>query len=202
VFVNQAHSPYKFNNDPTGILVFNNTSIRTNGPGNYGGSAWPQLGYQQADGDWSYVANLQFVNNLVVGATSPAKFTSDIILGEINYNAWWPNGTFILSQTYTNLADVQARSPFEANGRILSASSFASLAPLGADYTTFMSPANVTLSANSNAIDAALVLPNINDGFTGSAPDLGAWESGKPLPVYGVRNQVAVPKPPTNLTVQ
>ena len=31
------------------------------------------------------------------------------------------------------------------------------------------------------------VLPGINDGFTGKAPDLGAYELGKPTPHYGPR---------------
>jgi hypothetical protein len=44
-----------------------------------------------------------------------------------------------------------------------------------------------TLRAGSKAIDAGVVLPNINDGFTGRAPDLGAWERGRPTPVYGLR---------------
>ena len=29
--------------------------------------------------------------------------------------------------------------------------------------------------------------PNVNDGFTGRAPDLGAYELGQPIPVYGPR---------------
>ncbi|HTA42477.1 MAG TPA: right-handed parallel beta-helix repeat-containing protein [Bryobacteraceae bacterium] len=44
------------------------------------------------------------------------------------------------------------------------------------------------LRPNSVAVDAGVVLPNVNDGFTGKAPDLGAYESGLPLPHYGVRN--------------
>jgi len=32
------------------------------------------------------------------------------------------------------------------------------------------------------------VLPNVNEGFTGKAPDLGALETGKPLPVELVSN--------------
>ena len=39
----------------------------------------------------------------------------------------------------------------------------------------------------SAAIDRGVVLPNVNDGFAGSAPDLGALEAGQPLPVYGPR---------------
>jgi hypothetical protein len=43
------------------------------------------------------------------------------------------------------------------------------------------------LKRTSKAIDSAMVLPNINDDFTGKAPDLGAYESGKTLPHYGPR---------------
>lgn len=198
VLVNQARSPYKFNNDPTGILVYNNTSIRTNGPpGNFGGFAWPQLGYQQADGDWSYVANFQFFNNLVVGATRPAHFTSDIFLGDFDHNGWLPDGPFVLSASYADLADVIARSSYETNGRILASQSFPLLTAPGVDYTTFLPPANVTLSATSNAVNAGRVIPNINDGFVGSAPDLGAAESGRPLAFYGVRSAAAAPSSPT-----
>ncbi|MCC7174082.1 MAG: hypothetical protein IT159_02715 [Bryobacterales bacterium] len=35
------------------------------------------------------------------------------------------------------------------------------------------------------AIDAGVVLPGVNDGFTGAAPDLGALELGAPEPHYG-----------------
>jgi hypothetical protein len=43
------------------------------------------------------------------------------------------------------------------------------------------------LRPGSVAIDAGIALPNINDGFTGKAPDLGAYEAGAPLPHYGAR---------------
>jgi hypothetical protein len=33
-----------------------------------------------------------------------------------------------------------------------------------------------------------VVLPNVNEGFTGRAPDLGALEFGKPLPHFGPRS--------------
>lgn len=37
------------------------------------------------------------------------------------------------------------------------------------------------------AVDAGLRLPNINDGFAGEAPDLGAYELGADIPAYGPR---------------
>jgi hypothetical protein len=39
----------------------------------------------------------------------------------------------------------------------------------------------------SAAIDAGVALPTINDDYTGKAPDLGAYELGKPVPHYGPR---------------
>lgn len=43
------------------------------------------------------------------------------------------------------------------------------------------------LRPGSAAIDRGVVLPNVTDGFTGRAPDLGALEAGAPVPVYGPR---------------
>jgi len=48
-------------------------------------------------------------------------------------------------------------------------------------------PQDLRIAPGSAAADAALLLPNINDGFTGKAPDIGAYEIGKPLPHYGPR---------------
>jgi hypothetical protein len=44
------------------------------------------------------------------------------------------------------------------------------------------------LRPGSAAVDAGVELPTITDGFTGKAPDLGAYELGAPLPHYGPRS--------------
>lgn len=44
------------------------------------------------------------------------------------------------------------------------------------------------LREGSAAVDAGCELPSLTDGFSGDAPDLGAYEFGKPFPVYGPRN--------------
>jgi hypothetical protein len=46
---------------------------------------------------------------------------------------------------------------------------------------------DLRLRSGAAAVDAGCVLPNINDGFTGKAPDLGCCELGKPMPHYGPR---------------
>jgi hypothetical protein len=43
------------------------------------------------------------------------------------------------------------------------------------------------LKTGSAAIDRGVELPNITDGFTGKAPDLGALEVGRPNIIYGPR---------------
>jgi hypothetical protein len=43
------------------------------------------------------------------------------------------------------------------------------------------------LRPGSAAVDAGVVLPSINDDYTGRAPDIGAYESGRPPPRYGPR---------------
>jgi len=46
---------------------------------------------------------------------------------------------------------------------------------------------DLRLREGAAAIDAGVELPNITDGYTGKAPDLGAYEFGTPLPHYGPR---------------
>jgi len=57
------------------------------------------------------------------------------------------------------------------------------------DPTRLYDPAEVDLrlKRESGAVDAGVPLPNINDNYRGSAPDLGAYEYGQPMPLYGPR---------------
>ncbi|HKT79630.1 MAG TPA: right-handed parallel beta-helix repeat-containing protein [Vicinamibacterales bacterium] len=61
----------------------------------------------------------------------------------------------------------------------------------------------MTLRSGCNAIDAGVILPNINDGYSGSAPDMGAYELGQPQPTYGPRpaTNSVVPIAPTGLRI-
>jgi hypothetical protein len=49
---------------------------------------------------------------------------------------------------------------------------------------------DLTPSSRGNLIDAGVVLPTINDGFVGKAPDIGAIEFGGKAPTYGPRTPV------------
>jgi hypothetical protein len=46
---------------------------------------------------------------------------------------------------------------------------------------------DLRLKPGAPPVDAGVVLPNINEDYTGEAPDLGPYELDKPLPHYGPR---------------
>jgi len=48
-------------------------------------------------------------------------------------------------------------------------------------------PPDLRPQERSAVVDAAQRLPNINDVFLGQGPDVGAYEAGQPLPIYGPR---------------
>jgi cysteine-rich repeat protein len=48
-------------------------------------------------------------------------------------------------------------------------------------------PPSLMIKTGSDAVDKGVVIPNVNDGFAGAAPDLGAYEAGSALPTYGPR---------------
>ena len=47
--------------------------------------------------------------------------------------------------------------------------------------------ADLRPSQGSAVVDAGLRLPNVNDGYSGEAPDIGAYEARQPAPIYGPR---------------
>jgi hypothetical protein len=52
---------------------------------------------------------------------------------------------------------------------------------------TSFTPPDLRLKSGGGATDVGQVLPGINDGFSGTKPDAGAYELGAALPVYGPR---------------
>lgn len=48
-------------------------------------------------------------------------------------------------------------------------------------------PVDLRPPPGSAVVDTALPIPNVNDVFLGKGPDLGAYEAGQELPIYGPR---------------
>lgn len=87
---------------------------------------------------------------------------------------------------YENLKQFASDVGYEKNGIEVDYSIFVkAVLPSGKD--TPLPALDLRLKSDSVAIDAGCILPNLNDGFSGKAPDLGAYEAGQPLPHYGSR---------------
>jgi hypothetical protein len=189
---NVLYSPFKLHNDTSGVLIFHNTSVRD-------GIPW----HIEPGGET--VNDVVTRNNLFVGTSGPAlRSTGDMIrcdfdrdgyggaggpgslLAVFNVFAEW-NG-----QTY-GTPDGARRSGqlYRRHGAVLldGRGNFASglLAPKNPDTRFSGEKIDLRLSPGSRAVDAGVVLPNFNEGFTGAAPDLGCCELGQPLPHYGPR---------------
>jgi hypothetical protein len=187
----------KFQANPAGILVYHNTFI-------------------SEVHDMGPVSNLHFRNNLILGQGAyPEVFTTDTFTNysSSDYNGFRPNpgaeASFVWSSPpksvaadFTSNREVRRFASLkqyaDATGQdrhsvLVDFSDFARVsAPDPEDPTRFYKPEafDFSLRAGSKAIDAGVALPNINDGYTGRAPDLGAHERGKPMPAYGPRKEI------------
>lgn len=175
VIYNTANAPYKLNQDPSGFYIFHNTAIRP-------GWAWVQHGV--------YVSNFSFVNNLTVGTENAVNVFPVLRVARIDYNGWAPDGQFVFTESWDGFSALREDSPYERHGVLLHQPVFQDPMHIPPQFSVFMRPpVGVALHPMSNAVDAGLRLPNINDDYRGEAPDLGALERGDPTPHYGVRDE-------------
>jgi hypothetical protein len=186
----------KLTANSSGILVYHNTFV---------GEAH----------DMGPVSNLHFRNNLFLGQGAfPEIFTVDTFTNysSSDYNGFRPNAGAkdafgwnsppegIMAEyrkdrvvrRFATLKDYGAATRQDIHSLLVDYSDFVRVsAPDPQDPRRFHAPEefDFTLTARSRAVDAGMVLPNVNDDFTGRAPDLGAFERGKPMPDYGPRKE-------------
>jgi hypothetical protein len=101
---------------------------------------------------------------------------------------------------YSSLAAFAAASALETNGRRIDRTTCFATFDVPGPGPVPIPPQFMTLTAGCAAVDAGAILPNINDGFVGAAPDLGAYELGQSPQTYGPR-PAARPTAPTNLRI-
>ena len=86
---------------------------------------------------------------------------------------------------FTSLAELQAMTT-EQHAVALDLGMFAAAVAYPTPFPAH-APPDLRPAAAGAAVDRGVALPNINDGFAGAAPDLGAHEAGAALPAYGPR---------------
>jgi hypothetical protein len=192
IVVNVTHEQMKFHalggtplRQANGIFAYHNTFV----------SPGAALNLETSDATHHFVV----ANNIFVGGPTPpngrtVNWTGPIDDGVFDYNGYFPDGGFTLNlplaqggySRFANFAGVQ-RGGIETHGLMLELPIFANGLEPPASYTVTLDPQETPLDAASNAVDRRMILPNVNDAFTGAAPDLGALELGCPVPLYGPR---------------
>jgi len=185
---------------PSGILAYNNTFV----------------GEIAAPGP---AANEHFRNNLILaqGAAGPVfavgTFTN---YSSSDYNGFAPNAGAEVSfqwssppfdkradyaaapvaRSFRTLAEYQKATGQDLHSRLVGYDVLVNAPkPDAKDPQRIydVRPLDFGLRKRSAAVDAGTVLPNVTDGFTGRAPDLGALELGQAVPHYGPPADVTRP---------
>ncbi len=173
---------FKMHNAPSGFLLLHNTSVKQ-------GMPWVL---------WSgaRVGNAVSRNNLFIGTRGnyAMEFTAPMERCDFDYDGFGggPFGQFAKwnNVRYDTFEDFRTKSPIEHHAVLVDATRlFASgvRQPRDVKVQFPVKVNDLRLSPLSRAVDAGEVLPNINDGYHGKAPDLGAYEAGEDLPHYGPR---------------
>ncbi len=101
----------------------------------------------------------------------------------------WGNYLYAIKweDRYRELADFQSATGLESHAIHVDKETCFETFNIPGPPPATVPPQHMTLQAGCNAVNAGILLPNINEGYLGSAPDLGAYEVGAPLPHYGRR---------------
>ena len=181
IYNNPRGVPLKFNVHPSGVIVYHNTFA----------TKWRNFT------GWS---NGHFRNNIFMGAVETATLTDystmdydALMKGKIRFgmpNLGWRKQEEgrLKPVTFPNLKSFCEATGYEKHGVIVDYGIFRELKPaVGKEKTYDPASIDFSLKPGGAAVDAGARLPNVNDGFTGEAPDLGAWEAGVEPPHYGPR---------------
>ncbi|MBT3201228.1 MAG: hypothetical protein HN350_15110, partial [Phycisphaerales bacterium] len=179
---NVVSETFKMHNKPSGGIFYHNTSVRTGMPL----VLW--TGEQ--------VTGCITRNNLFIGTQGNYAYESTAPMKRCDFDydgfgGQWKQFLKFDRVRYKTMEAARKSAPVYRNAiRVNPATVFASgVKPPGDPKAKFDLQVNdLRLKANSAAIDAGAVLPNINDGFAGKAPDLGAYELGAKAPHYGPRH--------------
>lgn len=189
---NVVYSPFKLHNDTSGILILHNSSVKTSIP-------------FHIDPAGETVNAVITRNNLFIGTSSPALLsTGRMIHCDFDSDGYgWFRGPGALQSLLGSFAEWNKQiyaSPEAAQrsgalyrqrgATVLNPSEnfVGGLGPPGDSHVRYLAArTDLRLEPTSRAVNAGVVLPNFNDGFAGTAPDLGCCELGQPLPQYGPR---------------
>jgi hypothetical protein len=179
---NVIGDPFKLHNSPSGALILHNTTVKAGMP--------LRIHTEEP------VRHCLTRNNLFIGTSGSYAFESTANMPECDFDydgvGGGPWNLFLKwnGVRYASVDEVRAKGPAWKHAVVVdSASAFASAVLPPENGEAVHQAVDLRLKTGTAAIDAGLAIHGFNDGFSGSAPDLGAYEFGTSLPRYGPRPQ-------------
>ena len=190
VMFNVLYTPFKFHNGTVGDVVVHNTAVKCGDAlGIYAGETWRRALFRNnvfiggmGGGTYGGYSNGSGRIFDMSDADTSCSFDYDG-LGSIGTNTFQGR---IGAATFNSFATLTANTS-EAHAVMVDLGIFASPPAFPANPYPPKPVADLRLAAGSAAMDKGVVIPGLDDDFAGSAPDLGAYELGAPLPTYGPR---------------
>ncbi len=178
-----AGNAFKINANPAGLFMWHNTLIG-----------------EQRGGPAS---NMHYRNNLFIGRGADQgvmRWSNVTDAYSSDYNGYRPNPGVERQygweapdggrRSFSTLAEMRAATGQEQHGIELDLDIFEQMPlpdPANRHAVYHAVDLNFRIKPGSDAVDAGVAIPTVNDGFAGQAPDLGALEVGRPEPQYGPR---------------
>jgi hypothetical protein len=178
----------KFHCEPSGMVIFHNTAFADRG--------W-------CGGNWHNA----IMRNTIIASARYACIQTEGDKADFDYDGYLPSPAFGNMFMFTKdgdmkfgktLADFRTSMGMEQHGVQLRLAEADVILP---DFANALLPifqrhrkgayrpgvVALDLSSKSRAVDAGVRLANVNDDFTGKAPDMGCYELNQPVPCYGPR---------------
>jgi hypothetical protein len=188
-----------------GVIYYHNTVTSETTPGSVSNSHWRNnlmLGQSNAPAIFTMNTSTNYTSSDYNGfrpnpGQSPAfqwnsPASPDIRPGSVALQGPATGAGGIVRRGYATLQEYQNATGQDRNSVLVDYDVFVNVPQLDRDPSRIQrlhrfEDYDFRLRPGSAAIDRGVPIPNVNDGFTGAAPDLGALEAGRPLPVYGPR---------------
>lgn len=190
VLYNVVHVPFKLYKGSSGDVLIHNTVVKQ-------GDA---LAVYDAGPVW----NLYTRNNIFIGGPGGTfnGFSNgtgkamdlralDVSSADMDYDGFGSTtgtftGKFGPSITFSSITQCRSATT-EAHAVQVDLSVFASTVAYPSSPMTLYAAPDLRIGSGSAAAGAGENVPGVSDGFTGTAPSLGAYEPGATLPTYGPR---------------
>lgn len=189
VMYNIIYSPFKLHRGSVGDIAFHNTSIKCGDAfAVYTGDTWYQAWFRNN----IFIGGIEGSANNCRGNGQVAVLYAPDSTCDFNFDGFGSENTGRFEGTIGNVNfssfEEMRNNTTEHDAIQVDMSIFSETVafPSNGPFPEHPIP-DLRIHSQSAAVDSGEIIPNVNENYSGTAPDLGAYEAGSILPHYGPR---------------